>query len=36
MMHELINLGIQQDPKFMNLGMCCMQEERKAFIRLFK
>ena len=24
---ELINLGIEQDPKFVNLGTCCTQQE---------
>lgn len=36
MMHKLINLGIEQDPKFVNLGTCCMQQERQAFVCLFK
>lgn len=25
--HELINLGIEKDPKFVNLGTCCTQQE---------
>lgn len=28
MMHELINLGTKQDPKFVNISTCCMQQER--------
>ena len=35
-MHELINFGTKQDPKFFNLGMCCTQQEQQAFVRLFK
>lgn len=36
MMHELINLGIEQDMTFVNLGTCCTQQERQAFVFLFK
>ena len=33
---ELINLGTQVDPKYVNLGMCCSPGERNKFISLFK
>ena len=36
MRHELINLGAEQDPKFVNLGTCCTQQEWKTFVHLFK
>jgi len=36
MMHEQINLGTIQDPNFINLSTCCMQQEGKAFFCLFK
>lgn len=36
MMHELINLRIEQDSKFVNLGTCFTQQEWQAFVHLFK
>jgi len=35
MMHNMINLGTEQDLKFINIGTCCIQQERQAFFRLF-
>eukprot|EP00253_Pinus_taeda_P021619 PITA_21619 len=36
MMHEPINLGKKQDPKFVNLGTSCTLLERQEFFCLFK
>ena len=33
---ELINLGTETAPKFVNLGKCCLLTERDKFISLFK
>ena len=33
---ELINLGTQVEPKYVNLGKCCPSGERNKFISLFK
>ena len=33
---ELINLGTETNPKFVNLGKCCSPAERDNFISLFK
>lgn len=33
--HEQINLGTENDLKFVNLSTCCMPQERQAFIRIF-
>ena len=33
---ELINLGTETAPKFVNLGKCCSPIERDKFISLFK
>ena len=33
---ELINLGTQVEPKYVNLGKCCSLGERNKFISLFK
>ena len=33
---ELINLGIEAKPKYVNLGKCCSPGERSKFISLFK
>ena len=33
---ELINLGIEVKPKYVNLGKCCSLGERNKFISLFK
>ena len=34
--YELVNLGIEQNPRFISLGVYCSDEERKAFIKLCK
>ena len=36
MQFELINLGSEAEPKYVNLGKCCSLRERIKFIRLFK
>ena len=33
---ELINLGTETEPKFVNLGKCCSPAERDKFLSLFK
>ena len=33
---ELINLGIEAKPKYVNLGKCCSPGERSKFISLFR
>ena len=33
---ELINLGTEVKPKYVNLGKCCSPGERNKFISLFK
>ena len=33
---ELINLGTEMEPKYVNLGKCCSPVERDKFIILFK
>ena len=33
---ELINLGTEMEPKYVNLGKCCSLAERDKFISLFK
>ena len=33
---ELINLGIEIEPKYVNLGKCCFPGEINKFISLFK
>ena len=33
---ELINLGTEMSPKFVNLGKCCSPSERDKFVSLFK
>ena len=33
---ELINLGTEIEPKYVNLGKCCSPSERNRFINLFK
>ena len=33
---ELINLGTEAEPKYVNLGKCCSLGERSKFISLFK
>ena len=36
MQYELINLGTEVDPKYVNLGKCCSPRERGRFISLFQ
>jgi hypothetical protein len=36
MMHTLENLGTLEQPKFINLGTCCSEEEKHTFKQLFK
>ena len=36
MQYELINLGIEVEPKYVNLGKCCSPSERRKFINLFQ
>ena len=33
---ELINLGTEAKPRYVNLGKCCSPDERSKFISLFK
>ena len=33
---ELINLGTEVEPKYVNLGKCCSPSERSKFISLFR
>ena len=33
---ELIDLGTEAEPKYVNLGKCCSPSERSKFISLFK
>ena len=35
MQYELINLGTEAEPKYVNLGNCCSPGERCRFIKLF-
>ena len=36
MQYEQINLEIEAEPKYVNLGKCCLLGERRRFIILFK
>ena len=36
MQYELIKLGSEVEPKYVNLGKCCSPGERRKFISLFK
>ena len=36
MQFELVNLGSEVEPKYVNLGKCCSPGERHKFISLFK
>jgi hypothetical protein len=36
MMHVLVNLGTLEQPKYINLGTCCWEEEKHTFMQLFK
>jgi hypothetical protein len=33
--HEMINLGTIENPKNVNLGTCCTEEEKHAYLKLF-
>ena len=35
MQYELINLGTEAEPKYVNLGKCCSPRERSRFISLY-
>jgi hypothetical protein len=34
--YETVNLGTKDNPQNINLGMGCSEQERSAFIKLFK
>jgi ribonuclease HI len=34
--HEKVNLGTKHNPQYINLGMGCFEQERSAFIKLFR
>ena len=34
MQYELINIGTEAEPKYVNLGKCCSPRERRKFISL--
>ena len=36
MQHELVNLGSEAEPKYVNLGKCCSPGERFKFIQFFQ
>ena len=36
MEYELLNLGTEVEPKYVNLGKCCSPGERSKFISLFQ
>ena len=36
MQHELVNVGSEAEPKYVNLGKCCSHGERCKFIKLFQ
>jgi hypothetical protein len=36
MMHFLVNLGTFEQPKYVNLGTCCLDTKKHTFIKLFK
>ena len=36
MQYELVNLGTEVEPKYVNLGKCCSPGERCKFIKLFQ
>jgi hypothetical protein len=35
-LHETVNLGTQNNPKYVNLDKMISKEERKAYLKLFK
>jgi hypothetical protein len=36
LMHEKVNLGTKDNPQCINLGLGCSEQEKVAFIKLFK
>ena len=36
MQYKLVNLGMEVEPKYVNLGTCCSPGERSQFIKLFQ
>ena len=36
MQYEMVNLGTEADPKYVNLGKCFSPRERCKFIKLFR
>jgi hypothetical protein len=36
LLYETVNLGTQDNPQNINLGKGCSEQERSAFIKLFK
>ena len=36
MQYELVNLGLEAEPKYVNLGKCCSPGERSKFLKLFQ
>ena len=34
--HELVNLGLEAEPKYVNLGKCCSPREICKFIKLYQ
>lgn len=33
--HQIINIGIEENPKNINMGVCCTEQEKSAFLKLF-
>jgi hypothetical protein len=36
MMQFLVNLGTYEQPKYVNMGTCCLEAEKNTFTELFK
>ena len=36
MQYDLINMGTEDEPKYVNLGKCCSRGERSKFSNLFQ
>ena len=36
LVHQQVNFGTEKDPKFVNLGKECSDQERQAFTQLFR
>jgi hypothetical protein len=34
MMHFLVNLGTPEQPKFINLGTCCLEAKKHTFTQV--